>query len=855
MRIPKRLFGALLLAFAAAKLFAAEAPTDPPFERGLDKLRLELMAARTGLCALSVAAHPDDEDGATISWLRRFAGVEVHMCLATRGEGGQNESGPELGEELAWKRTQETEAAARILGAKVWYLNLPDFGFCKSAEETYQVWPHDDAVGRLVRIIRIVKPDIIFTNHNPEGHDHGHHIATAQIVWEAFDAAADEKRYPEQLDKEGLKPWKASKLYRRIWDEKEKDKITVRFDVSQRDPSSGYSPAEIAAWALERHVTQGMKRDVKPGEKVERTFELAKAATSPFYKDTPNEKDFLSGFSEDSGFYVKAENGIIDFRKYTNQADSELAAYGLMGLHDAKKSIASTPVNEFELKSHLYRSLIHAQEIIQLGLGTLITVQTTNSITVHDEEVTITVRFANTGVVPVKLDSWSLVSEPGWELGSLELPKEAVKPGGVYEATTKIKATDKAIPNFPPEKYLDLRFNSRPPVQIVATIKAADEQVAREFSCMLPKANVPIHLAPPYEVRFAHDPYLVFDDPDREGKEAITCRAKLLVTNHRREPWTLFVKPQENPRFMAQQAGKTAGAKLAFKHEGEVLSAEISFTVTSGELEKGDLAVTALLFKQGDAFSVPVTTRFRRVPVKLPSPLNVGIVRTYDTATWDALKLMAGQISGMSLLELTPEDLQENDLAPLHTIVLDLRATQYRPDVLRNRERLRKFMEDGGNVVCLYHKDFDWNEPDEAARGRGFFRGQGGGGAVAPFPITLSFNRVTHEEAAVKLLQPAHPLLSRPCKIWEADFAGWVQERGVYFPSKWDEKYTPLLSSSDPGEPALDGGLLVTDLGSGNKGSFIYTSYVWYRQLRAGVPGAYRMLANLIAYPRVKNEK
>ncbi|MCW8128758.1 MAG: PIG-L family deacetylase [Planctomycetota bacterium] len=810
----------LLLAVLALPLRAAE-QNEPPFERGADLLRLEAMSARTKLVALSVAAHPDDEDGATISWLRRFGGVEVHMCLSTRGEGGQNEAGPELGAALAWKRTQETEAAARILGAKVWYLNLPDFGFSKTAEETFKVWPHEEALGRLVRIIRIVRPDILFTNHNPEGKDHGHHVATARLLFEAFEAAADPKRFPEQIEKEGLKPWQASKLYRRLWDF-EREQSTVRLDVSKRDPVAGASPAEIASWALEKHASQGMHRETKPGERVERFFLLAKQHATERYepaaKDAEKETDLLSGFKD----VPDAES------RMRIPLEMELSAPMLLGLD---------PDNR------------HTPRLRQALHGLSVTCAVRDPLIALGESTEVVVRVANAGEVPVTLQSLAFSHEPGWEAGALEVPKDPIAPRSFVELKATLKATAQAAPTYPPESHLDERIETRSPVAVSGTVS-----VNKDVKFELAPVQVPVQLAPLYEARFVHDPYLVFDDPDHDEPGAISCRAKLLVTNHRREPWTLYVKPQENPRFMAQPTGKYAGAKLDFTEPGQTLTAELPFTVTVAELSKMDLPVTALLFQQGDAHSRPVTTRFRRVPLKLPGPLNVGIVRTYDSATCDALKLLAGQSPGMSLLELTPEDLEENDLAPLHTIVLDLRAAQYRPDVVLQRERLKAFMENGGNIVCLYHKDFDWNEPGEDARGRGFFRGKGGGGVLAPFPITLSFARVTDEEAAVKLLQPAHPLLSRPCKIWDEDFAGWVQERGVYFPSKWDERYTPLLSSSDPGNPALDGGLLVADLGKGKKGSFIYTSYVWYRQLRAGVPGAYRMLANLIAYPVVKNE-
>jgi hypothetical protein len=228
-------------------------------------------------------------------------------------------------------------------------------------------------------------------------------------------------------------------------------------------------------------------------------------------------------------------------------------------------------------------------------------------------------------------------------------------------------------------------------------------------------------------------------------------------------------------------------------------------------------------------------------------------VKTYDESTHEALRQLEQAGLGLSVTLLTPDDLRTADLNKFHTIILDIRATQYRPEVRRVKERLKAFMEDGGNVLCMYQKDFDWNKADgaQSVRGKGFFKGETGGGEIAPYPIELSFSRVTDENAPVRILTPNHPLLNEPCKIFERDFAGWVQERGVYFPKTWAKEYTALLSCNDPGEPALDGGLLVADVG---QGSFIYTSYVWYRQLRAGVPGAYRIFANLISYPRVKRK-
>ena len=262
---------------------------DAPFETGLELIRNELLCAKTGLRALAVAAHPDDEDGGTLSYLRRTLGVETHICFMTRGEGGQNEAGPELGADLAVVRTHEIEAACKILGAKAWYANLPDFGYSKSADETLNIWGHDEALKRLVRIIRLVRPDIVFTNHDPHGTDHGHHVATARLVVEAFDAAADPNKCPEQMKEDGTQAWAVKKLYLRRFNAapplspnpspqrgEGNGAAVLTIDLSQREGVTGLNASEIGALALEQHKSQGMLRTLKVSEREMRYFSLAK---------------------------------------------------------------------------------------------------------------------------------------------------------------------------------------------------------------------------------------------------------------------------------------------------------------------------------------------------------------------------------------------------------------------------------------------------------------------------------------------------------------------------------------------------------------------------------------------------
>jgi len=823
----------LVAIFFAVSFTIHAADATPPFERGLDLVRNELQVAKSGIRAMSVAAHPDDEDGGTLSYLRRTLGVETFMCLSTRGEGGQNESGPELGNKLAVLRTHETEEAAGILGAKVWFLNLPDFGFSKSPDEALKVWGHDHALSQLVRVIRIVRPHLLFTNHDPEGKDHGHHVATARLVVEAFDAAADPNKFADVMKEDGTQPWQVSKLYLRRW---APPGATISFDVSAHDPLTGLSASEIAAYALSKHVTQGMSRDQKIGEKDMRYFTLLKSKI----EKVAEEKSLIEGIAVDkSGIRLSNADDAVDnsfnyiLSKLSIPTMQEQAVIeGLTGL--AQDDIGKAGEFFSHLKDHCRNAALEAY-------GIKIGVTTDDAMTAPDEPVTVTVRIANAGFLSLRANA-ALTGEPNWEFKS-DNEAQDVPPGTAVEFRCTAKAGAAAFPTYPPENVVFSRMQTRLPVEASLTLTLNKHTMTFTHP-------VPLDLAPPREVSISPDPVLIFDDPAREKDIPLPSVFRLVVTNHLRltKPLNLFAGINQNDAPSVDGA-----ATFVFNHEEETWSKEFRWTTPLQILEKGDVKVQTAVWTREKNFGGPVVT-IRRVPLKLPPNLAVGLVKTYDESTYQALKRLEDAGLGMTLTMLTPDDLRSSDLNRLHTIILDLRATQYRPDVLQVKERLMQFMKDGGNIVCMYHKDFDWNEAnsDQSLRGKGIFRGTNGGGEIAPYPIELSFDRVTDETAPVRILQPQHLLLSSPCKIWERDFEGWVQERGVYFPKKWSKEYTPLLSSNDPDGKPLDGGLLVADVG---EGSFIYTSYVWYRQLRIGNAGAFRMLANMVSYPRTKRGK
>jgi LmbE family N-acetylglucosaminyl deacetylase len=818
---------ALLL--IVAPLNAGEAT--PPFERGLDLVRNELLVAKTGIRALSVAAHPDDEDGGTLSYLRRTLGVETHMCLSTRGEGGQNESGPELGNKLAALRTQETEAAAEILGAKVWYLNLPDFGFSKSPDEALSVWGHDHALSQMVRVIRIVRPHILFTNHDPEGKDHGHHVATARLAVEAFDAAADPNKFPDVMKEDGTQPWQIQKMYLRRW---APPGATLSFDVSARDPLTGLSASEIAALALSKHVTQGMSRDLKIGEKDMRHFTLLKSKLAK----NENEKSLVDGL-------IEGEDPVRD------SVGTVIGKIGLQSLEDGSlaRSIEDLYVSNSKPTLRWREAKRHVNAALAEALGVRLVAHADDTIVTPGETAGITIRVANTGKQNLSVLISLNAESAAWDV-TQKSEQQDLNAGSTLEFHANAMAQPEAFPTFPADAFIFNRIQSRTALHASLGVRWGNNPPDADGQTSMVYAPVNLDLAPPREVSISPNPVLIFDDPARVDDIPLPGVFRLVVTNHRRltEPLNLFAGINQPDVATADKP-----AVFVFKHEEETWAKEFRWATPLAVLEKGDVKVQTAVWTAEKNFGGPVAT-IRRVPLKLPPKLVVGLVKTYDESTHQALKRMEDVGLGLTVQLLSPDDLRTADLNHIHTIILDLRATQYRPDVLQVKERLMQFMKDGGNIVCMYHKDFDWNEAnsDQSLRGKGIFRGTNGGGEIAPYPIELSFDRVTDEKAPVRILAPQHPLLSSPCKIWERDFEGWVQERGVYFPKKWAKEYTPLLSSNDPDGKPLDGGLLVADVG---EGSFIYTSYVWYRQLRIGNAGAFRMLANMISYPRVKRGK
>ncbi len=674
--------------------------------------------------AMNLAGHPDDEDGATMHYLRHVHNAEVYSVIFTRGEGGQNEIGPELYEELGAIRTAETEAAARQLGTQVYYLNFEDFGFSKTASETYERWGgRDHVTAELVRLIRLLKPDVIFTNHDtvttgPQ-RQHGHHQAVGLSAFDAFHLAADSAYRPEQLSEAGVKLWQPARLLLRQF--RGGSSLDAALPVGDIHPATGKSFAAGAADALGFHASQGMDLFAARLQEVDTMRYVLLRSTRQ--EELPL-TDFFAGLPErqprEPELTYLIDSGRIQGARFS--LDDSLAVPG----QSVELSWASLP------ESHLRWEFSGAIDTT-LGL--------------------------ETSPVRLQVPESAAATRPAWVF---QYRHQTSHPPVVYAAFRE----GEPHPIF--AGYLPLEI--APPLFL-----ATEESVVR----LGPGTNdIPVTVT-------------AFD----QTMTGVDLRAEVTGGGRTLHAATVRVELPA-PGVVDQTLRVPLPAPLP----------DSEFVV---ELSAGP----AQLEIAGRAFEVSAAPGLR-----------VGLVHSYDNTLERALQEL-----DVSYVALDSVDLAAGLRDDLHTIVLDIRSYLVRSDLRAHNDRLLDWVRRGGHLVVTYHKTFEWNnEP------------------WSPHKLILGRARVTLEDAPVRVVRPDHPLVSWPNGIATGDWDGWVQERGLYFPSEWDPAFEELFCLSDPGEEEHCGSTLLATVG---QGTYLYTALAWYRQLKVYHPGAYATFANMISLP------
>ena len=823
---------------------------------------------------LFVMAHPDDEPAGLVTFVSRGVGARTAILSLTRGEGGQNLVGPDLFEALGLVRTGEMLAANEFYGAGQFFSRAFDFGFSKSADETLDKWGRQRILEDLVRTIRSFRPLVILSVFDGTPADgHGHHQACGLLAREAFEVSGHPDRFPE-LTRQGLPPWKAARLFLRSRREDPRGSISI--DTGAYDAWLGASFRQVGARGYSRHRSQGMGRaHALPGS---HPVKLRLGGTSP---SSPFSGSSETSFEEALELELpalaqlwpadSAERGrlgqalerlartIETARSLFSPSDPSGCMPALIqGLKQMRairrdwtgsgEASAASEVLAFFLKDKERDFLEAFRRASGLSLGAY----SDRLLLTPGQSVRISVKVVNRSRAPLRLESLQVESAvlrthphrdslpllnagQGVDLEiAAEVPPEAEprgpqrrRPGGVEDFYTVDDPGLTLAPALPPlarvrlgYAYRGERLEIEQPVEYL------------EVDRLKGTRRVPIHLVPPIQLEVTPALQLV---PLARAGEPRTVR--LRVRNN--SPGTLRGRLELQPPKGWKV--EPAQAPFALARPGQAVGVPFRVSADAGTLRPGRASFRAAASLGGtevnrqyrmisvfDRWNTPLYSPARSqvevLDLRIPPGLRVG----YIMGAGDRVSETLAQL-GFSVTVLGPEVLASGELGDYDCIIAGIRAYQVRGDLIEHNARLLDYVRDGGVVIVQYNTPDAWNRRQ-----------------YAPFPARIvdRSHRVTDENAPVTLLQPEHRVFHYPNPITRKDFAGWVQERGLYFIQERDGRFRALLASRDPGEPPLDGGLLVADYG---KGHYVLTAYSWFRQLPAGVAGAIRIFTNLVS--------
>ncbi len=794
--------------------------------------------------ALFVAAHPDDENTRLISYLANDVQAEVAYLSLTRGDGGQNLIGTEIREGLGLIRTQELLQARRVDGGNQFFSTANDFGFSKIPDETFTIWDRDKVESDVVWVIRNFKPDIIINrfDHRTPGTTHGHHTSSAIISYDVFDKSGDENFYPSQLTQVDV--WQPVRLFfntsywfyggRAAFEEMDKSHL-YQVDSGSYFPELSWSNNEIAARSRSMHKSQGFGSQLQRGEQTE-YFELLKG------EDQENKKDLFGGIDTS---WSRVEGG-APITKLVEQIiqNFDLAApqNSLDALFNLKTEVSKLPSGHWRnLKLREIEMILSDVSGLFAGFDTNESSASPGSVVQARVEVIArsTSRFkvdslvvmshTNSGIKrsPLELNSQLNLEQNKDERLSfnLELDKDLVYSNSYWlnspasQGNYSVSKQDYiGLPELESPVRLHVFLSDNSGNSLVLERSLRHKFVDRVRGEVID----PFHIVPELSINFT-SPVTIFADTKVQeiGVKVKASRdnVKGILRLNTQEEWDIEPK---NYEFNIDSKG---GEQEFFfrvkppKNSQESLVYGIA-DFDGKQFDQSDLVIEYDHIPK-QIILQPATAKLARVKVEIRGE-KVGYLMGAGDEVPEAITQM-----GYEVVPLEVKSLRADNLVGLDAVVMGIRAYNVFPELSLSKNILMTYVENGGNLIVQYNTNRGI-DPDE----------------IGPYPLQLSRDRVTVENAEVRFLEPDHPILNYPNEISAADFDYWVQERGLYFANEWDDRYTAILSSNDPNEPAREGGLLVTKYG---KGYFIYSGYSWFRELPAGVVGAYRIFANMLS--------
>jgi LmbE family N-acetylglucosaminyl deacetylase len=782
--------------------------------------------------ALYIAAHPDDENTRLIGYLANKVKARTAYLSLTRGDGGQNLIGSEIRELLGVIRTQELLAARNIDGGEQFFTRANDFGYSKHPDETLAIWNEKEVLSDVVWVIRNFKPDVIINrfNHRTPGTTHGHHTSSAMLSVAAFDQANDTSQFVSQLKYTGL--WQPKRLFfntsswfyksQQDFEKATKGKL-MAFDVGVYYPLKGLSNNELASMASSQHLCQGFGRVTTRGSQNE-YVEFLKG-------DKPkDENDIFSGINttwnrlKDGGeigailYEIEKDFDFVNPSKYLPKL---MEAYQLIQkLEDTHWRI----IKEKELK-----------EIIEACAGLYLEVSANSASGAPNTSVEINFEALNRSTIAIELTSVESAIDKKIFLKELDL--EANKKVNFKEtitlATTEFsdpywlkKEASLGMYSVENQLLIGNSETSRPvSINFYLTIEGIPITITKNLVRRYAERDIgeiyePFEVLPKVTTKLK-DKVLIFsnDMPQklvvevRAGANNVAGTIKLEVP----EGWRVSTKAKT---FRIKQKGDTYDVNFLVFPTVNQSEGKLKVIVTSdGKIYNKELV--EINYNHIPKQSVLLTSEAKVVRLNIKT---IGSKIGYIKGAGDAIPESLRQI-GYAVDLINPAEINEKNLLTYDAIVLGIRAYNVVKELKFKQKYLLAYVENGGNMIVQYNTN---RRVDVAA----------------PFELKLSRDRVTNEFAEVRVLEKEHSLLNYPNKITPEDFKGWVQERGLYFPGTWSQEYMPILSMNDKGETPKEGSLLIAKLGKGN---YIYTGLSFFRELPAGVSGAYKLFANMLA--------
>lgn len=881
-------FAGIFVMFSLTTVFLPAQLSASTYGEGALGLALALRKLPVTASFLHTAAHPDDEANPLLVMLNRGRGLRTGLLTLTRGGGGQNEIGDELFEALGIIRTEELMSMHGYDGAYQYFSRAADFGYSFSVEETFERWGKEEILDDTVRVIRQFRPDVIVTLPTQGTGGGQHHQAAARLTVEAFRAAADPHRFPEHLE-QGLHPWQAKKIYERYrWAgggsaDRPDERPIVHLETGVIDPLLGRSYLQIGLQARSYHRCQGMEQLISVPERRTSRWKLVDAVAGihsdrvGFFEGIDTSLFALEEYTQGRALFLHNDlvsiqqlinDAIAAFRTENPQQTTPFLASGLKAVKTLRHRIQMSDLDsrvKYELDFRLEHKEKDFTEALTASLQLSLDALASDGTVTPGQEFEITVTLASADPNNVGVESLEVLVPQTWTVRPPATEVARIPAGGIlvqkFHVTVPkgaeltrpywqrhpeadryevLKKEDHGKPWSPPPLSVRLHYRTN---GAVATV-TRPVQARYEGPWVGGEQRHELMVVP--AVSLSVDPKIGVIPLDQANQGRQVRLNALYNSSGPASGYARLALP-EGWRSVPEQVD------LVFTEEGQSITRRFH-VFPPPNVSAGTFQIGAGIFLGGQHYQEgyqvidyhhiqrrllyhPSIVKVHTVDVKIDSGKRIG----YVIGVGDQVPQALDQL-GLDFEELGPDDLAFADLALFDVIVLGVRAYLNREDLRTHNRRLLDWVQKGGTLIVQYNK-FEFNQA---------FRGTDGNrrmepSTYAPYPAQIGRGRITDETAPVKILVPTHPLFTQPNQLNSQDWGEWVQERGLYFLGEKDPTYTDLVSLEDPFKynPGVKLGALVE--ARHGQGRWIYVGLGLWRQLPAGVPGAYRILANLLS--------